>query len=158
MKTLVAYYSRTGVTRTVAQALAERLGADVEELHDRKDRRGARGWLSGGKDALLKRLTEIDPPAKDAAAYDLVLIGTPVWAFTMTPAVRTYLSQCGAAIQSAGFFCTMGSSGDRKTFAHMARLLGRQPVSTLALLEKDVRSGDFVGPVDSFIGRVRDGG
>jgi hypothetical protein len=52
----------------------------------------------------------------------------------------------------------MGSSGDRETFAHMARLLGRQPVATLALLEKDVRSGAFVGPVESLVGRLTAGG
>jgi flavodoxin len=158
MKTLVVYYSRTGVTRTVAQALAGRLRADVEELRDHKNRSGARGWLAACMDAACKRLTEIDPPTRDAAVYDLVLIGTPVWAFTMAPAVRTYLSRCGPTIRKAAFFCTMGGSGDRKTFAHMTRVLGREPVSTMALLEKDVRSGAFVGPVESLIGRLKAGG
>ncbi len=62
MKTLVVYYSRTGVTGTVAQALAGQLRADIEELRDRKSRRGPLGWLAAGKDATLKRLTDIDPP------------------------------------------------------------------------------------------------
>lgn len=158
MKTLVVYYSRTGVTRTVAQALAGQLQADLEELHDRKSRRGALGWLSGGRDATLKRLTEIDPPVKDPSAYDLVLVGTPVWAFTMAPAVRTYLSQHGRAIKKAVFFCTMGGSGDRRTFSHMGELLGKSPAAALALREKDVRSGLYSTAVKALADRLRMGG
>jgi flavodoxin len=158
MKTLVVYYSRTGVTRTVAQALAGRLGADLEELRDRKSRGGPLGWIGACMDAGRKRPTEIDPPAKDPAAYELVLIGTPVWAFTMAPAVRTYLSQHGRAIAKAALFCTMGGSGDQKTFAHMAELLGRPPVATLALLERDVRSGDFTPRVQELAAQLGAGG
>ncbi len=158
MKTLVVYYSRTGVTRTVATALAERLQADLEELHDRKSRSGLLGGVVGGLDAMFRRLTQIDPPTKDPAAYDLVLVGTPVWAWTMAPAVRTYLSQHGRAIAKASLFCTMGSSGDRKTFAHMAELLGRLPAATMSLLEKDVRSGAFVAPVNDLVSRLTAGG
>ena len=85
MKALVVYYSRSGVTRKVAQALAAALGAEIEEIVDTKDRSGAGGWLKAGADASLKRLTAIQPMTKDPAGYDLVVIGTPVWGWTMTP-------------------------------------------------------------------------
>ncbi|MGA2265266.1 MAG: flavodoxin [Phycisphaerae bacterium] len=157
MKTLIVYYSRTGVTRTVAGVLAEQLGADVEELHDRKDRGGAMGYILAGKDATLKRLADIDPPQKDPGAYDLVVLGTPVWAFTMAPAIRTYLTRHGAAIKKAGAFCTMGGSGDKRTFRHVAELLGKPPAATLTLLEKDVRQGAFVAAAKEFVARLTGG-
>jgi flavodoxin len=157
MKTLVVYYSRTGVTRAVANVLAGQLEADVEELHDRKDRNGAMGYLLAGRDATLKRLADIDPPQKDPKAYDMVVLGTPVWAFTMAPAIRTYLTQHGAAIKKAGAFCTMGGSGDKRTFRHMAELLGKQPAATLTLLEKDVRRGTFVAAVKEFVAQLTGG-
>ncbi|MCJ7544659.1 MAG: flavodoxin [Phycisphaerae bacterium] len=158
MRTLLVYYSRTGVTRTVAQALAERFRADVEELHDRKARTGPWGWITACMDAACKRSTEIDLPAKDPAAYDLVLIGTPVWAYTMAPALRTYLSQRGRAIKRAVLFCTMGSSGDRRTFRHMVQLIGKPPTAVLALLERDVRSGIFAASVRDLADQLGMGG
>jgi flavodoxin len=157
-RTLVVYYSRTGVTRGVAHVLAGELGADLEELHDRKDRSGPLGYLVACKDAVLRRPTDIEPPQKDPAAYDRVVVGTPVWAFTMAPAVRTYLGQHGPALKRAAFFCTMGGSGDQRTFRHMAELVGRPPAGTLALLEKDVRRGAFAAAVKEFAARLAAGG
>ncbi len=151
MKTLIVYYSRTGVTRTVAEALGERLAADVEEIRDAKKRTGALGSLGAGKDAMMRRLTEISEATHDPAGYDLVVIGTPVWAFTMAPAVRTYLAKHGHAVAKAASFCTMGGSGDKRTFQHVSELLGKKPTATLALLEKEVRSGAFAEKLDGFV-------
>jgi hypothetical protein len=49
MKTLVVYYSRTGNAKFVAETAAKELGADVEEIVDRKSRAGPLGWVSAGK-------------------------------------------------------------------------------------------------------------
>ena len=140
MKTLILYYSRTGVTAAAAGQLAELLGADVEEVRDLKSRAGIVGYLSAGMDAMLKRPADIAPLARNPADYELLVFGTPVWAFTMAPAARTALQQCAQAGGKAAFFCTMGGSGDRRTFAHMAEAAGQAPVATLALLERNVRS------------------
>jgi flavodoxin len=47
MKALVVFYSRTGATKQVAEALAESLNCDSEELIDTKKRGGPLGFLSG---------------------------------------------------------------------------------------------------------------
>lgn len=93
MKSLVVYYTRTGKTKFVAEAIAAQLGADIEEIVDLKKREGKIGWIMSGKDASRKSLTEIAPTKKAPADYDLVVIGTPIWAWSPTPAIRTYLSQ-----------------------------------------------------------------
>ena len=43
MKILIAYYSRTGVTRKIAEKLKEKLGCDIEEIESVKDRSGMGG-------------------------------------------------------------------------------------------------------------------
>jgi len=145
MKRLIAFYSRTGVTRRVAEALAERLGAETEEIIDTKNRSGVMGYLAAGKDATMRKLTEIAPTVKNPADYELVVLGTPVWAWTMTPAVRTYIARHREALGRVAFFCTMGGSGGGTTFKAMAKAVGAQPIATLALKERDVKA-DRAGP------------
>ena len=154
MKTLVVYYSRTGVTRTVAEALAKELQGDLEEIVDLKKRSGALGWFGSAGDAMLKRRTGIGPAKKDPAGYDLVVIGTPIWAFTMTPAVRTYLTAHREALKRVAFFCTMGGSGGARAFRQMGKIVGRAPVATLALIEKDVKANQHGERVTDFASRL----
>ena len=44
MRSLVVYYSRTGVTKKVAEAISRKLGSDVEEIIDQRDRSGPKGY------------------------------------------------------------------------------------------------------------------
>jgi menaquinone-dependent protoporphyrinogen IX oxidase len=148
--TLIVYYSRTGYTRTVCEHLARRLGADAEEIIDQTDRRGAMGYLRAGKDATLKRLTPIGPVTCDPAEYDLVVLATPVWAFTLTPAIRTYIDEQGQAIRRAAFIATQNASGDQRTFRDLSELLGLDPVATLTLLTRDIKIKQIDPQIETF--------
>ena len=54
MRVLVVYYSRTGNTRFVAEAVAQSLEADIEEIKDGKNRMGIFGFLRCGYEAIFK--------------------------------------------------------------------------------------------------------
>ena len=133
MKTLVVFYSRTGNTKKVAEEIAKILNADIEEIIDKKDRKGIVGWLKSGRDATFKKSAEIEF-VKNPIDYDLVIIGTPIWAFTMTPAIRTYLSE--NKFKKVAFFSTSGGSEGKKIFNEMEKI-SREPVATLSLLTKN---------------------
>jgi flavodoxin len=154
-KILVAYYSRTGTTRIVADELARRLGADVETITDAKNRRGLFGWLGAGRDASRKSKTAIGPLKYDPSAYDLVLLGTPVWAWNMTPAIRTYILANRERFKKVAFFCTMGKNGDVKTFAGMADLCGQKPLATMALRAEEVKIRQFHSTVNRFLEDIK---
>jgi len=149
-KILVAYYSRTGTTRQAATELAALLGADVEEITDTKNRRGFFGYLGGGRDASGKKTTVIGPLQKDPAEYDLVVLATPVWAWTVTPAMRTYLMQTKGKIRKAAFLCTMGGSGDVKTFAAMEEISGLKPAATISFKTAEVKNGQHTQRLKNF--------
>ena len=127
MKILIAYYSRTGVTRRLAEKLSSKLGAEIEVLIDKKKRSGILGWIFGGRDGMKKIPTEIEKIKHDPSKYDVVIVGGPLWGFnSVAPAARTFLTQNISKIRKVAFFMTRG---------------GAKP-STAALLDlKDVSSG-----------------
>jgi flavodoxin len=149
-RALVVYYSRTGTTAKVGRAVADALGADVEEIVDTADRRGLLGWLRSGRDAFRKRKAAIGPVARDPAAYDVVVVGTPVWAGSMTPAVRTYLTRYGDRFPEVAFFLTTGGTSIEKVLRAMAELIGKAPRATLGLRQKTVRRGEWRAELAAF--------
>ncbi len=137
MRVLVVYYSRTGYTERVAHSLARRLNADLESIGS-DPRPGALGYLRCALEALLKVPTAIRATRHDPAAYGLVLIGGPVWFWSLSSPVRSYLMQRRRRLPQLAFFCTMGGSGAQRVFDAMTTLAGKRPLATLALTDRDI--------------------
>jgi flavodoxin len=150
MKTLVVYYSRTGTTKKVAEAIADKLHCDIEEIQSKKDWKGLIGYMRAGKAGVKKETPEISPPTHDPAKYDLVLIGTPVWVGNMSAPVRTYLVQNKDKLKKAGFFMTMGGK-PAKTFEDMESVTGRKAENLLGLTTKQVMNEDITGKIEDFV-------
>jgi len=88
-KTLIMYYSRTGNTRAVCEALAEKMDADLVEIRDLKNRMSRIGIVGGMFRTILGMRTDILPEKIDMTQYDAVIIGAPIWAAKVPPAMRT---------------------------------------------------------------------
>ncbi len=151
MKSLVVFYSRSGITKKAAEAISDKLKCDIEEIFDTKDRSGVKGYLLAGKDAVSKKLTVIKDAAKNPSEYDMIIIGTPVWAFTTAPAIRTYILQNKQAFKNVAFFCTQGGSGSKPAFKEMQALCGQEPVALLELFTKEVANKEFLSKVEKFV-------
>ncbi len=108
MKSLVVYYSRSGNARFVAETIAAEIGADIEEIIDLKKRSGLLGFLGGGSDARRGKETKISSTTKSPADYDLIVVGTPVWAGRPTPAITTYLKKNDLSGKKVAVFFTKG--------------------------------------------------
>ncbi len=153
MKALIVYYSHSGTTRRVVEELKSLLSADVEEITDHKNRGGPIGFLQSGREAKNEETPEIDKPIRDPSGYDLVVVGTPVWASKMASPVRTYLTQMRGKLPSVAFLCTCGSPPG-EVFEGMERLAGK-PAATLAITAKDMKSGEYAEMLKSFAERVK---
>ena len=112
-KVLVLYYSQTSNTKTVAQEIATRLDADMEEIV-------AVNPYDGDFEATIARCIqereqgitpEIQPVNADIAKYDVIFIGYPVWFGTYAPPVATFLDQVDLSGKQVVTFCTFGSGG-----------------------------------------------
>lgn len=156
MKILIAYYSRTGTTKKVAENLKAKLGAEVEmeEIQDSVERKGIKGYLISGRDAMRKKLTKLLPIQFPVENYDLVIIGTPIWGWNMSVPVRTYITEQKGKFKSVAFFCTMGGSGDDTAFNEMGEIIGQVPKATLALKTVEVVKNTFAEKLSEFIGKI----
>lgn len=87
MKTAIVYYSMSGNTRYAAERIAQTIGADLIPLVPTKayPDSGFKKFFWGGKSALMGDKPALEPYAFDPNAYDLVILGTPVWAGTIAP-------------------------------------------------------------------------
>ncbi len=142
MKCLVVYYTRTGKTRTVAEAIAAELGADLEEIVDLKKREGKLGWLSGGREAMQKKQTEIAPTSKASCDYELIVLGTPIWAWAPTPALRTYVARNVLEGRRVAFFYTFDSDPKQASEKIYEMLLGVDVVGELPLKDPSKNKAD----------------
>lgn len=150
-RTLVVYYSLSGTTRRVAETIADLLGADLDEIEDPSDRRSPLGYLRSVFEALAKGLPAIRS-RRDPRQYDLVVLGTPVWAGTMASPMRSYLFSHRDALEHIACFCTMGGRGAQAALREMQALCGVEGVPTYSVAEKDVSSGRFEAKLRGFIG------
>ena len=78
------------------------------------------------------------PPAYDPSHYDVVVLGTPVWAGNISSPLRSYVAAHKAELRQVAFFCTQGGSGAEKVFPDLQELCGRAPLATLAVSDRDI--------------------
>jgi flavodoxin len=155
MKTLVVYYSRSGHSKKVAEAISNAFKCDIEELKDTKKRSGILGWIFAGRDGSMKNLTKLNDVTKDIRVYDLIIIGGPIWAWNVCAPVRTFLTNYGDQIKSAAFFCTQAGSGAENAFKSMEEVLGKQPIAKQVVNDADMSSGMYKEMVSGFIDKIR---
>ena len=143
MNTIIVYYSMSGNTEQTAEAIAARLGAATLRLTPETayPDKGFKKFFWGGKAAVMAEKPALRPYAFDAAAWDQVILGFPVWAGNVAPPLRSFLRDHGAALAGkrvAAFACQSGS-GAEKAFAKLEALLGRPLAATLVLIDPKAR-------------------
>ena len=110
---LCIYYSRSGKTKKAMEEIAQALDAELVELHDDVERGGLVGWLRCGMDSRRKTTQPLSPfeTEKRLQDYDLVVLGTPVWAGRCSSVMRTFLKAHGRKLERVAYVVTRGSDG-----------------------------------------------
>ena len=153
MKTLIVYYSRTNVTKEIANKIQKELDCDIEEITDGGKYKGKLGFLKGGMNATMGRASDIDPISKNPSDYDLVIIGTPVWSSNMATPIFTYLIKYRDQIKNMASFCTCMGGGYDKALDKMAEVSGKKQISTMFLTSKDIENPEE--KINTFINNIK---
>lgn len=116
-KLLVAYFSASGVTKKVAQKIANVAQADLVEIAPKERYTKADlNWM----DKKSRSSVEMNDPASrpeiekkldDISAYDTVAIGFPIWWYTAPTIIKTFLEAYDFTGKKIALFATSGSSG-----------------------------------------------
>jgi flavodoxin len=155
-KVLVVFYSRTGTTTKVAEAIKDALGCEIDEIEDTKGRSGIIGWLGAGRDAGSGSLTKISGVDKDPSEYDVVVIGSPTWNGHMSTPIRTYITENKDRLKEIAIFST-GDGNEPVAIKDMEKLAGKSPLATLHLVRKrDVDDGSYIERVGEFASKIRE--
>ena len=150
MKSIIVYYSYGGNTRTVAGCLCEYLKqrgqADILELKALDE---ANSFFGQCRRAFWHTRAKIEPLKFDLSAFDLICLGTPVWAFGPAPATNIYLDQCfGLEGKEVILFTTYGSgTGNTRCLNYMQHILqskGAKDCQRFSIQQFKVNDKDFV--------------
>ena len=119
-KTLVAYFSASGVTRGVAQQLAEVADADLHEIkpeqpytdadldwHDKKSRSSVEMDDKTSRPAITAKLDNM-------ADYEVVYVGFPIWWYTCPTIINTFMEAYDFKGKTVIPFATSGGSSIKK--------------------------------------------
>lgn len=94
-KKIIIYYSYTGHTRIIANMIREKINCDILELKMKapysNDYQTVVDEQQNNEHA--KDTPEIEPLNVDLNNYDEIILGTPVWWYTIAPPVRTFLME-----------------------------------------------------------------
>lgn len=155
-KVLIVFYSRTGTTRRLAGAIRARCRADMEEIREARPRTGFfRGWLKSIWEVRRKREADILPGGPPLGDYDLIVLGTPVWAASMSSPLRTWLNRHRREIRKLAIFVTQGGRGGDQAVAQIAELCGLAPVARLVVNARDLGTGACEPELAAFVSRLR---
>ncbi|MFR6111293.1 MAG: flavodoxin [Dialister invisus] len=113
MKILTVYFSKTGHTKAIAEMIHKAVGGDLGEIRTKRSYAPSYGMavLQGGLEQLRKSLPEL-AEMPETAEYDVIFVGSPVWWFTLTPAVKSFISR--AEWKGSGYILSLQAAGSRE--------------------------------------------
>ena len=127
-KVLVAYFSATGTTESVAEHIANGLNADIYEIVPEDPYTDAD--LNYNDNNSRTTIEMNDPSARPAISgsalnmeqYDIVFIGYPIWWGDAPRIVSTFMESYDFSGKTIVPFCTSGGSGIGSSASNLERL------------------------------------
>lgn len=125
-KKLVAYFSASGVTASLAKNLAAAIGADLFEIEPViRYAKADLDWTNKNSRSSVEMNDKMSRPAVakklgNMSEYDEVFVGFPIWWYIAPTIVNTFLEGYDLAGKTIVPFATSGGSGMGETNAYLA--------------------------------------
>ncbi|MGB8453744.1 MAG: flavodoxin [Anaerocolumna sp.] len=116
MKSIVIFYSFEGSTKLIADMIARETAAETLELKPEKEipKGGFKKFFWGGKSVIFKDKPKLLNTIPNLEQYDIIFIGTPIWAGSFTPPINTLISNISVKNKKIVLFaCNSGGGADK---------------------------------------------
>lgn len=93
--TLIVFYSLTGVTKSIAEMVQKKTGSDLYEVKTQRtyDSDMWKAWDEAQKETASGLLPELTGQLPDLGRYDFIILGGPVWGWTVSNPLLAYIKQ-----------------------------------------------------------------
>ena len=151
-KILILFYSFEGNTRRVSKLLSDKLNIPYKEIKPVKDlkSKGFSKYIWGGSQVVMKKKPELMEVDINLDDYDTIILGTPIWAGTFAPAIKTLLEDKLKNKKIAFFYCHDGGPGKSEKKAKEAININNTFVSSIGLERVRYNFEDIKGDVLSW--------
>jgi len=153
-KILIVYYSDTGNTEKVAKQIANETAAVVEAIDTPVFGKGIWNYIKRAWYALRKKVIPIKDIENDPAQFDLVIVGSPVWAGHVASPIRSYLMKYSKKISKIAFFVTLGGRGAKGAFKDMRQISGLTPIVELEISDQDRKTKQDLSIISYFVTKL----
>lgn len=94
-KSIIIYFSYTGNTRKIANMIKEKLNCDILELKPVTPYSNNYQEVVDEEQRLegSNHTPPIEPINVNLEDYDTIILGTPIWWYTIAPVIRTFLKE-----------------------------------------------------------------
>lgn len=154
MQNLIIYYSNTNYNKNLATIIGKKLSSQVEGITDKySDKKGFKLYFSGGLSAILGKKTRINELKNNLEEYEQVILLSPIWAGTLPPAVKSFLSRNRDKISKLIYISISGEGkgNTQKALQEISKHFGKEPDKYLLFSKKEIDKESYRKELDEFI-------
>ena len=156
MKTLIACYSYSGNTLTVAQNLQKSINADFTRIEPVKDK----WYVIKAINAYMGKKWPIKPCINDISNYDCLIVCSPVWAGRPTPGINQDLEELeNVSGKKCAVLVTMGGDGSQNATQQIRDALeskGMELMGQMVIGGKAQKSGEWESMTNDFARKFKE--
>jgi DNA-binding transcriptional ArsR family regulator len=137
VRACVIYYSYSGVTRRVAEGIRNAGGCDSIEIKTKTSYTSFTAYTKGVLRSRKGACDPIEPSEVDVSAYDLLIIGTPVWAWKPSPAINAAVKALRGCEGKMAVIFTTCSNQPGEALPLLRKALEERGVTVMAEISLD---------------------
>lgn len=158
MKAIVVYFSLEGHTQYIAEEIAKNLKADTLSLKTAKvypkGKLARMFWC--GKSAVFGEKPKLAPYEFDASKYDVVILGTPIWAGSHAAPISTFLEENNIGGHKVAIYACSASGNAQKCFNQFENKLG-EAIATVSLINPNKQTyTEDISKVEAFCKAIQE--
>jgi len=150
VRSCVIYYSYSGVTRSVAEGIRNAGGCDLIEVRTKTPYSNFTAYTTGVLRSRKGACDAIEPDEIDVSGYDLLIIGTPVWAWKPAPAINAAVNALRGCEGKMAVVFTTCINRPGEALPILTRTLAERGVTVMAeisLNAEDTKNPDAGGEI-----------